>query len=137
MTNKELIQSLYAAFGRGDVPTVLGMFSPDIVWNEAENFVYADRNPYIGPQAILEGLFMRLGAEWEGLTVTPEKLVAEGDTVIGLGRYTGLFRATGTRVNAQFVHVWTVSNSLVLGFQQYTDTAQMRDAVTSARSASV
>jgi ketosteroid isomerase-like protein len=60
MDSKQTIQSMYDAFAKGDVPYVLGMLSPNIVWNEAENFVYADRNPYIGPQAVLEGVFMRL-----------------------------------------------------------------------------
>jgi len=39
--------------------------SPDIQWNEAENFVYADGNPYVGPDAVVNGVFARLGAEWE------------------------------------------------------------------------
>ncbi len=137
MTNTEVIQGLYEAFGRADIPAVLGTFSPEIVWNEAESFIYADRNPYVGPQAVLEGVFLRIGTEWEGFSVTPEKLVAEGDTVVSLGRYRGVYRANGARVDAQFVHVWTLSNGLVTRFQQYADTAQFRDVVTSARSASV
>ena len=56
--NADLMKSLYAAFGRGDVPTVLGAMDPAIVWNEAEGFPYADKNPYVGPQAVLEGVFM-------------------------------------------------------------------------------
>ena len=63
--NVEIVQNLYAAFAKGDVPSVLQKFDPKIVWNEAENFPYADGNPYIGPQAVLEGVFTRLGAEWE------------------------------------------------------------------------
>src|ERR1017187_9682181 len=46
--NVDLIQSLYAAFARGDGPAVLASMDPAIVWNEAENFLYADRNPYVG-----------------------------------------------------------------------------------------
>ena len=48
------IRSLYDAFAQGDVPTVLGSFDPEIVWMEAENINYADRNPYRGPQAVAE-----------------------------------------------------------------------------------
>ena len=58
--NVELLKSLYAAFGRGDMPTVLAGMSPKIVWNEAEHNPYADRNPYIGPDAVLKGVFTRL-----------------------------------------------------------------------------
>jgi ketosteroid isomerase-like protein len=40
------IASLYAAFARGDVATVLGAFAADISWTEAEGFPYA--GTYIG-----------------------------------------------------------------------------------------
>ena len=122
--NRELIHSLYEAFGRGDAGTVLGFFDPQIVWREADNFMYADRNPYIGPQQVAEGIFSRLVSEWEGFTVTPEKLVGEGDTVIAVGRYSGTFRETRRALDAQFAHVWTVEDGRVTRFQQYTDTAQ-------------
>ena len=46
--NVALVRGLYAAFATGDVPGVLGAMSPDIVWNEAENFPYADGNPMSG-----------------------------------------------------------------------------------------
>ena len=58
--NVGLVRSLYDAFGRGDVPVVLAAMDPAIRWNEAENFPYADGNPYVGPDAILQGVFMRL-----------------------------------------------------------------------------
>ena len=126
--NRELIQSLYEAFGRGDAGTVLAAFDPQIVWREADNFLYADRNPYIGPQQVAEGVFGRLMTEFEGFMVTPEKIVADGDTVIAVGRYSGTFRATGRKVDAQFAHVWTIDDRRVTRFQQYTDTAQFARA---------
>ena len=125
----ELVRSLYEAFGKGDVPYVMGMFSADLVWNEAESFVYADRNPYVGPQAVLEGVFLRLGTEWDGFSVAPEEIVASGDTAVALGRYRGTCKASGVQVDAQFAHVWKLADGKVVRFQQYTDTAQFRDAV--------
>ncbi|MEO6259301.1 MAG: hypothetical protein ABIP63_03090, partial [Thermoanaerobaculia bacterium] len=41
-SNAQHIRSLYDAFARGDVPTVLGSLDPNIVWMEAENINYAD-----------------------------------------------------------------------------------------------
>ena len=121
---REIIGSLYDAFAKGDAATVLSMFDPAIVWNEAENIAYADRNPYIGPQQVAEGVFGRLMTEWDGFTVTPEKLLQDGDTVVAIGRYRATFRATSQRLDAQFVHVWTVDGGRVTQFQQYADTAQ-------------
>ena len=62
--NVDLVRGMYDAFAAGDVPTLLQSFDPEIVWNEAENFPYADGNPYVGPQAVVDGVFVRLGGEW-------------------------------------------------------------------------
>ena len=96
--------------------------SPGIVWNEAENFPYADDNPYRGPEAVLNGVLARLGSEWEGFAGVPEEFRDAGDTIIVLGRYRGTFRATGRAMNAQMVHVWRVKDGKAAAFQQYTDT---------------
>lgn len=122
--NVALIEAIYAAFGTGDVPGVLERMSPDIVWNEAENFPYADRNPYLGPEAVLTGVFARIGEEWEGFTVVPEDILDAGETVVALGRYKGVFKATGRSLDAQLVHVWRVEDGKAVRFQQYTDTLQ-------------
>ena len=125
----QIIRGVYDAFGRGDVPAVLGQMHHSIEWNEAENFIYADRNPYVGPQAVLEGVFMRLGTEWEGFTVTPEAWLDAGDRIVVLGTYSGAHKATGREVRAQFAHVWSVREARVVRFQQYTDTKQFADTV--------
>jgi uncharacterized protein len=127
--NVEVVRGMYDDFGRGDVEAVLGRLDQDVEWNEAENSLYADRNPYRGPEAVLEGVFARLGSEWEGFTVTPEKLLDAGDRVVALGTYRGTHRETGTEVRAQFVHVWGLRDRKVTSFQQYTDTKQFADAV--------
>jgi ketosteroid isomerase-like protein len=125
----DLIRGLYDSFGKGDVPALLGQLDQQIEWNEAENFIYADRNPYVGPQAVLEGVFMRIGADWEGFKVAPEEWLDAGNQVVVLGTYTGRHRETGSEVRAQFAHVWGIRNGRVVRFQQYTDTKQFADAV--------
>ena len=120
----ETIRAVYAAFARGAAPAVLAMFDSQIVWNEAENIPYADRNPYVGPQQVAEGVFGRILADFDRFTVNVEKIVHDGDTVVALGRYRGVHRSTGHGLDAQFVHVWTLRNGKIVGFQQYADTAQ-------------
>ena len=126
--NTQLMQSLYAAFARGDAGTFLGTLDPQIVWNEAENIEYADGNPYIGPQRVAEGIFGRLMAEWDNFSVTPQQFIGEDDVVVATGRYRGTYKATGSPVDAQFVHVWTVRGGKIVAFQQYTDTLQFARA---------
>jgi ketosteroid isomerase-like protein len=117
-----VIRGIYEAFGSGDIPAAIGAMSPDIVWNEADDFPYADRNPYIGPQAILEGVFGRIGAEWEGFGAHVEELLDAGDTVVALGRYGGTCKATGKSQDTQFVHVWRLRDGKAVRFQQYANT---------------
>jgi ketosteroid isomerase-like protein len=122
------VQQVYDAFARGDVPGVLGAFDAGIEWREAEGFPYADGNPYVGPNAVLQGIFGRIAAEWDNFTVQPHEALPTPDGAVVLGRYSGTFKATGRRVDAQFAHVWRIQNGKVRGFQQYTDTAQFDDA---------
>jgi len=130
--NVELVRSLYEAFARGEVPAVLGAMDPGIVWNEAENFPYADKNPYVGPDAVLQGVFMRLATEWDGFRVDLEEVHGAGDVVLATGRYGGTYRKTGTAIRPQFAHVWKLRGGKVVGFQQYTDTLQASRATGAA-----
>jgi uncharacterized protein len=125
----EIVKGLYEAFAKGDVPTVLGAFDSKIDWREAEGFLYADGNPYIGPQGVAEGVFQRIASDLEDFKVIPENIIDGGDTVVAEGRYQGKMRATGTAVDAQFAHVWGFREGKVIRFQQYTDTQQWSKAV--------
>ena len=122
--NLALVEGIYSAFAVGDMAAVLGAMSPDMVWNEAENFPYADGNPYRGPDAILAGVFARIGAEWDGFQVGVDEMLDAGDTIVALGRYRGTVKATGREMDAQFAHVWRVAGGKAVSFQQYTDTLQ-------------
>ncbi len=127
--NVAIIGSMYAAFGSGDIPTVLSLLSPDVVWNEAENFPYADGNPYVGPEAVLGGVFARLAAEWDGFGVDMPTMLDAGDHVVVTGRYVGTFKGTGHAMNPQALHLWTVKDGKVVAFQQYVDTLAVAKAM--------
>src|SRR4051812_11980424 len=115
--NVGLVRAIYDAFAAGDIPGVVGRMSPDIVWNEAENFPYADGNPYCGPEAILGGVFARLGSEWDGFAAVPGEFLDAGDTIVMLGRYRGTCKATSRALDAQVAHVWRVEGGKATRFQ--------------------
>jgi uncharacterized protein len=131
--NRALIQSLYDAFARGDAGTVLGAMAADVQWNEAEGSPLSDRNPYDSAQRIGEEVFGRIMTAYDGFSALPEQLVAEGETVVALGRYGGTHRASGQPLTAPFAHVWTVRDGQVVRFQQYTDTTQWAGHAAGAR----
>ena len=128
-TNGDIVKGIYAAFAKGDVPAVLGTFDAGIVWNEAEGYRFAAGNPYVGPNAILQNVFMPLVTQVDGFTVTPSNVIVGGDHVAVEGRYTGTVKATGVRLDAQFTHVFELRGGKVVKFQQYTDTAQWTKAL--------
>jgi len=125
VSNLQTIRDMYSAFGRGDVPAVLGAMDPKIEWREAEGNPYQPSgDAWIGPDAIVENLFMKLGTEWEGFAVAPAEFHDAGNTIVVQGRYTGTYKATGSSMDAQFCHIFTVRDGKVTSFQQYVDTGQ-------------
>ena len=124
-----IVRGLYAAFATGDIPTIISALDPKVEWWEAENFIYADKNPYVGPDAVLTGVFMRIAEEWDGFTVSPDGVLDAGDIAIGYGHYAGVYKQNSARVRAQFAHFFTFRDGKIVKFQQYTDTAQFADAI--------
>jgi ketosteroid isomerase-like protein len=130
MENVTLLKSLYGAFGKGDIPAVLGLMSPDIKWYEAESNPYRPSGePWVGPEAVLNNLFMRMGAEWEGFTIHTRSFYGAGDSVIVEARYSGTYKPTGKSIDVQVCHVWDVKDGKVTRFQQYLDTAKLQDVM--------
>ncbi|HUE80946.1 MAG TPA: nuclear transport factor 2 family protein [Pyrinomonadaceae bacterium] len=127
MSNLNSVQGVYDAFAKADIPGVLGFLSSDINWTEAEGFPYG--GTYIGPNAVLEGVFMRLGTEWEGFAAVPEEFIDAGDTVVVLGKYSGKYKATGKSFQANFAHVWKVRDRKAVRFVQYVDTLIVHQAL--------
>lgn len=127
MTNLQTIQALYAGFATGDMPAILANMAPDIAWTEAEGYPYA--GTFHGPQAIVNGVFIKLATEWDGYQAVPERYVSEGDDVIALGHYSGTYKATGKSFRAPFVHAWTLQGGKIVRFVQYVDTVLVQRAL--------
>ena len=127
MSNLESVRGLYEAFAKGDVPTVLAFLDANIAWTEAEGFPYG--GTYNGPNAVLEGVFMRLGSEWDAFAAVPEEFVDGGDTVVALGQYSGTYKATGKSFKANFAHVWKIREGKAVRFVQYVDTLLVHRAL--------
>jgi len=130
MDNVSLLKNLYQALGRGDVPAVLGSMSPEINWSQAEGNPYRPGGePWVGPDAVVNNLFMKLATEWDSFTIHPQKFHDAGDSVIAEVRYTGTYKATGKNMDIQACHIWGVQNGKFTSFQQYTDTAKFQDTM--------
>lgn len=127
--NTQIIDTMYKAFAKGDIPTVLSSMNSNIEWNEAEGNSYADGNPYIGPDAILNGVFARLGADHEYFKLVDIELhEMSNNKVLATLRYDAKNKDTGKAYNAQAAHLWTLKDGKAIAFQQYVDTKKLAEA---------
>ncbi len=125
----DLVRSLYAAFAAGDVPAFVARLDPRVVWNEAESFPYSDRNPYVGPEAIVGGVFQRILTDFEDFRVVVGEIVGGPEVVTMFGRYSGKHRATGRELDVQCAHTWWIQGGKVVRFQQMVDTARAAQTI--------
>ena len=124
----EIVQSFYAALGRGDVSSVLATLHNDLAWTEAERFPYYS-GTWRSPQEVYDKLLVPLSREWEGFSATAHDFIASGERVVSLGTYSGTFKTTGKSMTAPFAHVWTVRGDRIARFVMYVDTLKVREAM--------
>lgn len=124
-TNKEIVEDAYASFATGDVPAALAAMADDIEWTEADGFPLA--GTYVGPQAVLEGVFMRLGEIGDDYAVVPQSFIADGETVVVLGSYSWKHKVTGEPASVKMAHVWTLRGDKAVAFQQHVDTVKVHE----------
>lgn len=123
----EIIKNMFAAFGRGDLPSVFACMHPDVVWDSR----YAEGVPlhgaWRGPDAIGE-MFGRLFAAATIEAFVPEEFVAQGDKVVVLGHERVRVNASGRTYENRWVHVYALRDGKVAAVTTYNDSAAVRDA---------
>lgn len=127
--NVEVIRGAYEAFARGDVPAVLEALDENVEWNEAEHFPYWPGGPFIGPQAVVDGVFARIAEDFDNFTIDVKRVVGCGETVLVEARYRATVKQTGKPLDAQAAHVWDLRYGKAVRFQQYTDTWQYAEVM--------
>ncbi|MEX0159295.1 MULTISPECIES: nuclear transport factor 2 family protein [unclassified Microbacterium] len=127
MSNADIITAHYAASDRGDLDGMLAPLADDVSWTEAAGFPYA--GTYLGPDAVAAGVFQRIHDEWDDYTVAIDEVIDGGDVVVGIGTYSGTYRATGRFFAARVAHVWRLIDHKVVAFEQFTDTELVNRAL--------
>ncbi|MCC8961318.1 nuclear transport factor 2 family protein [Bradyrhizobium sp. Pear76] len=127
MSNYDAIKAHYAGSDRGDLAAMMAPITGETRWTEMAGFPYA--GTYVGADAIIAGVFQRIGQEWTGYTFTLERLIDGGTTIVGVGTYSGHYKPTGKAMSARVVHVWDVDEGRVVRFEQFTDTRLVADAM--------
>jgi hypothetical protein len=72
---------------------------------------------------------MKLGVDFDAFVVHPKTFHDAGKVVVMEGRAMGTNKKTGHSLHAQVCHVWTLKDGKVTKFQQYVDTAHLREVM--------
>jgi len=123
--NVNLIQKIYTAFGAGDLQTILNNVSSNSEWiNHGPATV-----PYAGNfSGRIPAFFQAIADSTTGGKVTSERFIAQGDTVVSIGRYTATVQKTGAKIDSPIAHVFSVREGKVTSWVGFSDSAAVAAA---------
>ena len=121
-----VVRRQYLASAAGDLEALRATLAPDVEWTEMAGFPLA--GTYRTPEGVTSNVMERLGAEWDDWTAHDDTYVVDGDDVVVLARYTASHKATGRPLAVRVAHHFVVRDGLIVRFEQFVDTAQVRDA---------
>jgi ketosteroid isomerase-like protein len=131
----ETVHQIYAAFGQGDVPTILGTMSDDVAWEYAYLAGMHDAIPWLTPRRGKAGVLAFLQALAAGLKIERfqvNAVLGEGSRVVALVDLDAVVASTDVRIiERDEVHVWYFDDAgKVTRFRHASDTLQHYRAVT-------
>ncbi|KQQ35603.1 ketosteroid isomerase [Rhizobium sp. Leaf306] len=125
--NLDLIRATYEGSSEENGRNLLAALAADATWTEAEGFPYA--GTYVGPDAIVAGVFRRLGTEWIGYRAEVHTFMEDGDRVAAFGIYHGTYKGTGKSMTASFAHLYEVRGGKIASMVQYVDSQMVSQAL--------
>ena len=126
--NIKLVQDAYAAFGKGDLPAILDMMTPDvrfgIVGRKQDAPFFGIHNGKAGAAE-----FFKLLDEAHAITkFEPRRFLAAEEKVFVWGRYTWTMRKSGVSDDTEWLHVFTIRDGKVSEWLGHNDTAMLAAA---------
>ena len=119
--NVELVQRIYAAFARRDIPAIVELLSPDVEWGEPSNPFNPAGGTRRGHAGFLEWIEIGRRSE-EILVLEPRKILVDEDSVAVVGFMRCRAISTGKEYESDFVHVVTLEAGKVTRFLEFFDT---------------
>src|SRR6185312_13177425 len=118
--NADFIHSLYAAFSRGDIATILASLTPDVDWVCEGPASVPFCGKFRGPVEVSK-FFEALATTQTGHDLRIDETYEAGDQVITINRYACVVNVSGKKVDARGVHLFTVKNGKVARFRDMSD----------------
>ena len=127
MNNVQTIEHVYEWFAAGNAAAILATFDPNIEFRLAQGHPYrGEDGAWVGPDEVVKNFFMKAGPEWQNWSIEVISLHDLGDVVVTEGRYHGVYKPTGRRMDVEVCHVWRFRDGKIVMFHQYVDTARLR-----------
>lgn len=121
-----VVRRQYIASAAGDLEALRATLAPDVEWTEMAGFPLA--GTYRTPEGVTANVMEKLAAEWDDWTAHDDTYLVDGENVVVLARYTASNRATGKPLAVRVAHHFVVRGGLIVRFEQFVDTALVRDA---------
>src|SRR5689334_18144940 len=115
--NTKIVRDAYAAFGRGDIASVIAMLDENVEWTSPPALPHGGE--FSGPGQVGK-FFEGIGAAWDSLTLDVESVDQAGGNVIGVLRANGK-RKSGKTQSYGAVHVFEIGNGKIRRFREYID----------------
>ena len=125
-TPTQIVNSIYAAFNRGEIPYILSLIAPDAPWRQPATLPWG--GDYRGPQGAGD-FFQNLDSTRETIAFEPQESIEHGDEVFSFGSYSGRSRKTGRTGTAEWMFRWRVRDEKILAWNSYIDTAALLAAI--------
>jgi len=125
-SSADVVRRQYLASAAGDLEALRATLAPDVEWTEMAGFPLA--GTYRTPDGVTASVMEKLAAEWEDWAAHDDTYVVEGENVVVLARYTARNKATGKPLAVRVAHHFVVRGGLIVRFEQFVDTALVRDA---------
>ena len=126
--NTTVVQEAYAAFGRGDIQTLLSKLADDIVWMGV--YGAGTHVPTAGERrgkAAVAEFFKQVAENVNFSRFEPKEFIATGDKVVALGHYTATTPMKKS-FDSDFAMVFTLRNGQVTRFQEFCNSAAINAA---------
>jgi ketosteroid isomerase-like protein len=127
--NIEIIQTMYEAFGRGDLGTIIEALADDVDWGVETETVVA---PWYGPRkghGGVQSFFEDFGLAVEVSEFTPLTFASNDNEVFSLVRCRATVRSTGRPVELVLHHYFRFAGGKIAYYRGTEDTAQVEAAL--------
>lgn len=119
---KEVVQTMYAAYGSGDMEALKNTLSDNIMWVYHGEDEIKHSGVYEGKKGVTE-FFNNVNKHIDYLEFQPNQFIAEENIVVVLGNERQKIRKNGEVLEQEWVQIYVVENELITRMEEFSNTS--------------